>query len=370
MDRRKTIACLLGTVSPASAEAGPAPGMGMPLGAAAAGVVDLVRRTVDAGTVESAVLLIQRGEERHAQAFGNAGIDSMFLLGSITKPITALAVMVLVDRGELKLTDPARRFLPEFSGGDRGKVTLGHLLTHTSGLPDQVPDNLAMRARHAPLSEFVAATALTPLSFEPGTKYQYQSMGLLLAAEIVERVTKQPLPAFLGEVVFAPLGLKRSVLGTGHFRREDLVPMQTDRAAPEAGSGDPAARSWDWNSDYWRNLAAPWGGAHASAGDVTTLLREFLVPGGTVLRGATAREMIRNHTPGLGADRGLGFQLGPGLGKGCSPAAFGHTGSTGTIAWAEPATGTSFVLLTSLPYPVSGPLVLGPASDAVSMAGR
>lgn len=363
MHRRESLACLLGT---AAATAFAQTTSTMSLASAVDAVVSLVQETVTAGTVKAAALHVQRGDERHLHAFGTAAPDSMFLLGSITKPFTALAVMILADRGELKLSDPALRYLPEFSEGDRAKVTIEHLLTHTSGLPDQLPDNNAMRARHAPLSEFVAATVRTPLSFAPGTQYQYQSMGILLAAEIVERLTKQPLPAFLAEHVFAPLGMKRSVLGVGSFQKDDLVPMQTDRAAPEAGGGDPSAKSWDWNSDYWRHLAAPWGGAHASAGDVTTLLREFLAPGGKILREATAREMIRNHTPGLGADRGLGFQLGAALGKGCSPAAFGHPGSTGTLAWADPATGTSFVLLTSLPKNVSGDLLLDPASDRLA----
>jgi CubicO group peptidase (beta-lactamase class C family) len=363
MNRRESLACLLGTAAATASAQTPS---AMSLASAVDAVVSLVQETVATGTVKAAALQVQRGDETHNHAFGTADPDSMFLLGSITKPLTALAVMILADRGALKLSDPAMNHLPEFSEGDRAKVTIAHLLTHTSGLPDQLPDNNAMRARHAPLSEFVAATVRTPLSFAPGTRYQYQSMGILLAAEIVERLTNQPLPAFLAETVFAPLGMKRSVLGVGAFQKDDLVPMQTDRAAPEAGGGDPTAKSWDWNSDYWRRLGAPWGGAHASAGDVAILLREFLAPGGKILREATARAMIRNHTPGLGADRGLGFQLGATLGAGCSPATCGHSGSTGTLAWADPATGTSFVLLTSLPKNVSGELLLDPASDVVA----
>lgn len=366
MNRRESLACLLGT---AAATASAQTTAAMSLASAVDAVVSLVQETVAAGTVKAAALHVQRGDETHRHAFGTADSDSMFLLGSITKPFTALAVTILSDRGELQLSDPVMKFLPEFSEGDRAKVTIAQLLTHTSGLPDQLPDNNAMRARHAPLSEFVAATVRTPLSFAPGTRYQYQSMGILLAAEIVERLTNQPLPAFLAETVFTPLGMKRSVLGVGSFRKDNLIPMQTDRAAPEAGGGDPTAKDWDWNSDYWRHLAAPWGGGHASAGDVALFLREFLAPSGKILREAAARDMIRNHTPGLGADRGLGFQLGAALGDGCSPAAFGHPGSTGTLAWADPTTGTSFVLLTSLPRNLSGALLLDPASDRISEAG-
>jgi beta-lactamase class C len=276
-------------------------------------------------------------------------------------------MMILVDRGELKLSDHAVKYLPEFDEGARKDITIEQLLTHTSGLPDQLENNNELRARHAPLSDFVKGATRTPLLFAPGTKYHYQSMGILLAAEIVERVTKTPLPEFLQQQVFKPLGMSRSVLGLGKFKKSDMMPMQTEHAAPEAGAGDPNARDWDWNSDYWRNLGAPWGGAHSSAADVAAFLRSFLNPDGKVLREAAARLMIQDHTPTLEAHRGIGFMLGhASLGKGCSVRTFGHSGSTGTLAWADPATDTTFVLLTALPKNVSGSLILYPVSDLIS----
>ena len=327
----------------------------------------IIQDQIDKGTLHNAVLHVQRGNEMTQQIFGQAQPGSMFLLGSISKPLTAAAVMVLVDRGELKLSDHAVKFLPEFNEGARKDITIEQLLTHTSGLPDQLENNNELRAKHAPLSEFVKGAVRTPLLFSPGTKYHYQSMGILLAAEIAERVTKTPLPNFLQEHVFAPLGMARSVLGLGSFEKSDMVPMQTEHAAPESGAGDPNAREWDWNSEYWRNLAAPWGGAHSSAADVSAFLRSFLHPDGKVLREETARLMIKNHTPTLEAHRGIGFMVGPtSLGKGCSARAFGHSGSTGTLAWADPATDTTFVLLTALPKNVSSQLILYPASDLVS----
>ena len=327
----------------------------------------IIQTQIDNGTLNHAVLRVQKGSEVTEKTFGRAKPDSMFLLGSITKPLTAAAVMVLVDRGEVKLSDAAVKYLPEFNEGARKDITVEQLLTHTSGLPDQLENNNALRARHAPLAEFVRGSMTTPLLFAPGTQYHYQSMGILLAAEIVERVAKMPLPKFLQEHVFTPLGMKRCVLGLGVFSKADMVPMQTERAAPEAGGGDPNAREWDWNSDYWRNLAAPWGGAHSTAADISTFLRSFMHREGEALHEATARLMITDHTPKLEAHRGLGFMVGPtGLGKGCSDRAFGHSGSTGTLAWADPATDTSFVLLTSLPKNASGTLVLYPVSDLIA----
>ncbi|HRH98962.1 MAG TPA: serine hydrolase domain-containing protein [Prosthecobacter sp.] len=360
MNRRDTLALTLA-------------GLGLPVRARSATpamqtTAQIIQAQIDNGTLHNAVLHVRRGDQVTQHVFGKATPDSMFLLGSITKPLAvALPVMILVDRGELKLSDHAVKYLPEFNEGARKDITIEQLLTHTSGLPDQLENNSELRAGHAPLSEFVKGAMRTPLLFAPGTKYHYQSMGILLAAEIVERVTKTPLPDFLQQHVFTPLGMTRTVLGLGRFKKSDMVPMQTEHAAPESGAGDPKAREWDWNSDYWRNLAAPWGGAHSSASDVSTFLRSFLHPDGKVLREETAKLMIRDHTPTLEAHRGIGFMLGPvGLGKGCSERAFGHSGSTGTLAWADPATDTSFVLLTALPKNVAGQLILYPVSDLVS----
>jgi len=329
--------------------------------------LQIIQTQIDNGTLRAAAIQVQRGNQVTQQAFGKATLDSMFLLGSITKPFTAVAIMILVDRGELKLSDHAVKYLPEFNDGTRKEITIEQLLTHTSGLPDQLENNAELRANHAPLSEFVKGAMHAPLLFAPGTKYHYQSMGILLAAEIVERVTKTALPKFLDEHVFTPLGMSRTVLGLGKFQKSDMVPMQTERAAPEAGGGDPNAKAWDWNSDYWRNLAAPWGGGHSTVGDLTIFLRNLLHPTGKVLREESARLMIADHTPKLEAHRGIGFMVGPvGFGTGCSARTFGHSGSTGTLAWADPATDTSFVLLTALPKNVSGELILHPVADAVS----
>ena len=330
----------------------------------------LIQAQIDSGRLLAAVLRVRCRGEVFEQAFGSAERDSMFLLGSITKTFTAVAVMVLVDRGELRLTDRASKFLPEFSEGERKNVTIEHLLVHTSGLPDQLPDNNTLRARHASLTDFVAAVMRTPLLFHPGARYHYQSMGILLAAEIVERVAKMSLPQFLTTHVFEPLGMKRTVLGLGGFKKSDMMTMQTEHAAPEAGAGDPTAKDWDWNSDYWRNLAAPWGGAHSTVDDLAGFLGSFMHSDLRLLREETARLTIADHTPMMEAHRGIGFMVGPaGFGKGCSMKTFGHSGSTGTLAWADPETDTSFVLLTTLPKNVSGELLLHPVADLASTVG-
>ena len=327
----------------------------------------IIQKQIDNGTLNAAVLHVTRKGQSRTLAFGKAKPDSMFLLGSITKPFTAVAIMKLVDQGALRLGDKAVTYLPEFSKGERKDITIEQLLTHTSGLPDQLISNNAMRAAHAPLSEFVKESVKTPLLFQPGTKYHYQSMGILLAAEIVQRVTKTSLPEWLDKEVFKPLGMNHTVLGLGTHRKDDMMSMQTEHAAPEAGAGDPTAKTWDWNSDYWRNLAAPWGGAHSTAADLDRFLTSFMKPDGKVLKPDSARLMITDHTPKLEAHRGIGFMVGPeGFGRHCSHSTFGHSGSTGTLAWADPETETVCIILTTLPKNVSGDLILHPVADLVS----
>lgn len=315
------------------------------------GAADLLREATSSGQVTSAVLHIRRGESRRTAHFGQArSNEAMFLLGSISKPICVAALMRLYDAGEFRLEDPARKFLPEFTGDGREAITISQLLTHVSGLPDQLPENDRLRAAHAPQAEFVKRALRTPLVFKPGSRYGYSSMAILLATHIAELLSGQPIQELVETTVLQPLKMRHSALGLGKFRLERMVPVQTERAAVESGGGDPSAKNWDWNSAYWRQLGATWGGVHASAEDVGRFLDEFLSERGQVVQPETARLMTQNHNPPAFTPRGLGFNVGSGAGSpGCSERVFGHTGSTGTISWADPATGGICVVLTSLP---------------------
>ena len=313
--------------------------------------VGVLERSTAAKQVEAAVLHVVRGGESFTRHFGKATSgDAMFLLGSISKPINVTAVMTLFDRGKFRLDDRVKEFLPAFAGGGRDDVTIRHLLTHVSGLPDQLASNNELRKQHAPLKEFAERAMRTPLDFAPGARYQYSSMGILLAARIGELVSGSDLLTLVDRNVFQPLGMKHSAQGLGRFKLEELVSCQMEGAAPESGSGDLKAREWDWNSPYWRKLGAPWGGTHASAPDVARFLGEFMGARGKVVKPETARLMVKNHNPAGFTPRGLGFGVGKESGSpGCSEQAFGHTGSTGTLCWADPASDTICVVLTSLP---------------------
>jgi CubicO group peptidase (beta-lactamase class C family) len=312
---------------------------------------DVLNRATTQGQVAAAVLHVSQDDTSFTRAFGKARDENaMFLLGSISKPIAITALMTLFDRGEFKLDDPLKKFIPKFTGDGRDVVTVQHLLTHVSGMPDQLAENDALRKQHAPLSEFVAHAIRTPLQFAPGSRYQYSSMAILLASHVAERISKTDILTLVDRAVFQPLGMKHSAQGLGRFEGKDMIPVQTEFAAIEAGGGDPSAKDWDWNSSYWRNLGAPWGGTHASASDVGKFLAEFLLTKGAAVRPETARRMISNHNKPGQTPRGLGFNVGPAAGSaGCSEKTFGHTGSTGTLAWADPASQTICVVLTSLP---------------------
>lgn len=333
---------------------------------------DVLRRAVEAKQVDAAVLHVAQGDESTTRPFGKAASgDAMFLLGSISKPINVAALMTLFDQGKFQLDDPVQKFLPDFAGAGRDAVTIRHLLTHVSGLPDQLADNNALRRQHTPLAEFVARAQQAPLAFAPGARYQYSSMGILLAARIGELVSGLDMLTLVERQLFAPLGMKHSAQGLGRYQLADYIRCQLEGAAPEAGGGDPAAKDWNWNSPYWRKLGAPWGGTHASAPDVARFLREFLLPGGQALKAETARRMIQNQNPAGFTPRGLGFAVGAAAGSpGCSDQTFGHTGSTGTLCWADPATNTICVVLTSLPARGLAPHPRQLAADRVAAAAR
>ena len=272
-----------------------------------AAAADVLDKAVRSGQIRAAALVARVGTAKLERAFGEARLDSPFLLGSISKPICISALMSLFDKAAFRLDDPVSRYLPEFQGEGRDKVRISHLLTHVSGLPDQLPDNAQLRKSHAPLDEFIQRAMRVPLGFAPGSKYEYSSMAILLAMEIARRISNREILPLVTESVLTPLKMSRSAIGMGHFKADEVVRMQTEKAAPEAGGGDPTAASWDWNSAYWRNLGAPWGGVHATAGDILKFLDAFIEPVAGFLSARTAQLTIRNHNPAPLVPRGLGF---------------------------------------------------------------
>lgn len=281
--------------------------------------------------------------------------DTAFLLASITKPLTACAMMLLVERGLVSLDDPVQKHLPEFVGGDRPSVLVRHLLSHISGLPDMVPKNLELRRAHAPLSEFVTDALTCPLLFPPATGFSYQSAGVLLAAEVVERLSGMPLREFEEREIFRPLGMRRSALGLGEMQLDSTVRVGVGGTA---ATNPREEEEYGGNSRYWRDQGHPWGGMHSSAEDLSILLRALLnggsYAGHTVWSPAAVHAMTTNQNGAEvpKAPWGLGWGLRDSLvwtffGELVSPATFGHVGATGTVAWADPVSDVTCVILTN-----------------------
>jgi CubicO group peptidase (beta-lactamase class C family) len=313
--------------------------------------VALVEGAVARKQVEAAVLQVTRGRQAFVRAFGAAAPETVFLLASLTKPMTAAGVMALVETRRLSLDTKVAAHLPELREG-REQLTVRHLLNHTSGLPDMPPQNLALRARHAPLADFLGDALTVPLAFAPGSRVRYQSMGFLLAAVMVERITGTPFRQHLARTLFEPAGMSSSSLGLGGRAVGTMARCQV----PDDAGG--------WNSAYWRDLGAPWGGAHGTAADLTRWLRLFGGAGAGPLR--ASRERMRTiATPAGETAYGLGWRLG-GFAPGLSPHAFGHSGATGVLAWMDPARDLTCVLLTTWPEAQSGAVLLRPVSAAVS----
>ena len=342
----------------------------------------ILAEQLDSGPVTAASIVVARrnrivlsrgfGKLSHDAEAPPVEPDSIFLLASITKPVTGCALMILVDRGLVSLDDPVSHYIPEFQGGERAKVTVRNLLSHISGLPNMLPRNRELRRAHSPLSGFVQGAAKTPLLYSPGSSFLYQSMGILLAAEIVERVSGQRLRDFEKEEMFEPLGMRHSALGMGDWKLEETVWVET---SPDSNPAD--LERYGPNSPYWRDMGHPWGGMHSSALDLAVLLQTMLnggeYGGKRVFSRAAVDAMTSDQNGSLEAPWGLGWALRDSpvwnfFGELVSAKTFGHTGATGTVAWADPERDLLCVILTN--RMVENGRLLRRVSNAVAAAAE
>jgi CubicO group peptidase (beta-lactamase class C family) len=328
------------------------------------GAMDLLDGAVRAGFIPGLATALYRGGKLVRVAFAGARNpadssapverDTIFLIASLTKPVVCAGALLLLQQGAFSLDQPVCAFIPEFSGGGKEKVLLRHLFTHTSGLPDQLPESPQLRGRHAPLADFVKATCATPLLFAPGAHVSYQSMGILLLGEMIERLTGMRLRDYMRERLFAPLEMRDSTLGmppSGMSRAAYSLPAPFPPGGADVGD--------DWNTPYWRDTGAPWGGLHSTVEDLGKFLMHMLGERPGPLSAALRAAMTSDQTallPGIPAEDkltnrwGLGWRLSTGhFGDLVSRDTFGHLGATGAIYWADPRSGLACVLLTNQP---------------------
>ena len=312
--------------------------------------------------------------------------NSIFLVASITKPLVAMATLLLIERGVVTLADRVVDYIPDFGCEGKYGVEIRHLLTHTSGLPDMLPDNLELRQAHASLDRFVERICQEPLGFPPGRSVQYQSMGFAVLGEIISRVTGLTCAQFVREELFVPLGMSDTELGAPDAWFEGSAPC-ADRI-PEVVVPEAHAHGidWNWNSRYWRQLGAPWGGLLTSANDLAKFA-QLMLRGGTtddhqrLFSPAAIETATRNQLWSMREvpddERrcrpwGLGWRLNwpahsANFGDLLGPQSYGHWGATGTLLWIDPQAGTFAIVLTTLPQEPSGKF-LSRLSNAIAAA--
>lgn len=273
--------------------------------------------------------------------------NSLFLLASITKTVLGVAIMRLVERGKLLLNQPVARYIPEFGKNGKSLVTTWHLLTHSSGLNEQIwNDVLAERELEPSPRVGVQAACDSFLNFPAGERCEYCTLSFAILGELVERLSGKSYSDYLRDEIFGPLGMDDTAFS----------PVDWERALQVHKFGKQ-----DFLVEFSK-LAMPGAGLWSSAGDLVRYGQALLQGGGAgdyqLLSPAAFATMTRLQTQGLHELSLEGKQApyfyGLGWGKPSpfgdvigSQSAFGHGGITGTYFWVDPEWDLVFVFLTN-----------------------
>jgi CubicO group peptidase (beta-lactamase class C family) len=337
----------------------------------------VLQRFVDDGTVAGAVALVAQGDKvvcTHRVGYADLSVkkamreDNLFWIASMTKPMTAVAVLMLQDEGKLSIHDPVEKHLPEFKGQmllaarTNGQViltkparpiTIRDLLMHTAGLNADAPET----GRDLTLAERSLAYALQPLQFEPGSRWAYSNPGINTLGRIVEVVAQQPFATFMERRLFRPLGMNDTTFWP--------TASQARRLAKSYAPGPDNQGLVETNIFFVRGglsdrnrTALPAGGLFSTARDVAKFYRMMLnggvVDGKKFLKPETVKLMTTTQSGDIktgftdGMSWGLGFQVvkqPTGVTAMLSPGTFGHGGAYGTQSWADPATQRIYILM-------------------------
>ncbi len=351
--------------NPLRAEPPKLPGVG-------AALQEQINRHEIAGAV---TMVVSKDRVLHLETTGLADMaahkpmqtDTMFSIASMTKPITATAVLMLQDEGKLDVHDPVAKYLPEFANlktpsGQPANLTLIQILTHTSGL-GEAGGPAAREAKT--LADLVPLWLAAPMQFEPGSRWSYCQSGINAAGRVVEVVSGMSFDAFLKKRLFQPLGMKSTTFYPGASERARQVTAYAKNATtgsleavpprPEFGPRDRPPQGngglYSTAEDYGRFCQMLLGGgrfqgvrylSEASMKQLSTPQTPETLPTG----------FFQNDTYGR---RGLnyGWALGTcvlkaphdGVPAMLSPGTFGHGGAWGTQAWVDPVRGVAYVLM-------------------------
>ncbi|HEV2968814.1 MAG TPA: serine hydrolase domain-containing protein [Pirellulales bacterium] len=287
--------------------------------------------------------------------------ETLYDLASVTKIIgTTSVVLTLVRDGKLAVTDPVSRYVPEFLDAAkvetdkqrRAKVTIEHLLTHSSGLPAGAP----LYKKAETYDGIIKQVFATPLEAEPGARSVYSDLGVMLLGEVAARAGGKRLADLEQERIFAPLGL--------HDTMRNPPAALIARIAPTERRGDGKG-FWqgvvhDENARAGEGLTAH-AGIFSTADDMARWSAEWLkgtrgeskiFPEALVEQFTRRREIVKDSS------RALGWDTPPGsaAGKKLSSHAFGHTGFTGTNVWIDPEADVYVILLANAVHPKRGDL--------------
>ena len=346
------------------------------------GVLDLVAGWCRKGEIPGAGLQLVRGDKTTGpQLIGRQSAehqappirqDAIFLIASITKPLIGAGVLLLAERGLLTLDERVEEYLPEFGKHSKHAITIRNLLTHTSGLPDMLPQNRELRVANEPLSAFISAIYGIAPDFVPGRGVQYQSTGFAILGEIILRIAGKAAPDFLQDEFFAPLGMHDTALGAPDSWYEGPQPRIDRIAGLSLTPEQHTEHTWNWHSRYWRQLGAPWGGLLTTPADLAKYAQMWLQrgeqDGRRYLSPATVAAATRNQLEQMkdvpADDRrcrpwGLGWRLNWGahsanFGDFLSPTAYGHWGATGTALWIDPSRDLCCIFFTTQPQEPQG----------------
>ena len=326
---------------------------------------DLLETTVESGSVPGAAALVARGEDVEIAGVGEVEPESIIRIASITKPITAAAVMVLVDEGLVSLDDPIARWLPEVASPRVVRtlesaiddvvpaarpITVEDLLTFRAGWG--FPSDFSLPAvvelfqklpvfgpREAP-DEWLATLARVPMLHQPGEAWLYNTCSDLQGV-LIARVSGRPLPEFLAERIFEPLGMSDTSF---HVPSEKL-----ERLPPYRGPDFALIEDGLWTEPPMFPSGA--GGLVSTLADWHRFGRMLLADGGRLLSPQSVRLMTTDHLTQEQRHASMVFLEGAGWGFGGAVATdgrYGWIGGTGTTAHVAPSTGTIGILLTQL----------------------
>ena len=279
-----------------------------------------LKRMSDADIFSGAVVIAREGKPVFAQAYGYADrekkipntVETPFLLGSMNKLFTGLAIGQLVERGKLSYDDPLAKFLPDFPDPESAKkIQIKHLLSHTSGLVREgSPIDSTSIDRPTTIKAMVAAFERKPLAFAPGTKHQYSNMGFVLLGRVIEIVTGRDYYEYMQQNVFAPAGATSASF--------PLLPHDGVAVVPMAYPYEPA-----WDSEgrlQGRNQLGRHGRRGSSAGNGVASALDIIKLSNAMRDGRIVKpETFRLHSsakPELTATiYGYGIIAGPYLGR-------------------------------------------------------